>query len=312
MHKIRVHKPSSVVILLLVLVSVSNAVPFTADIWVKLHYKDEAAVQKLYVGQAKYRMDQEEDGQQVVVLVDQEAGLTRVLLPAEKVYVEMPSDDLQSLMNDPFQAARFNETVGEKSKTGTEKVGGYSCEVYAVTYGGDVIMQQWVSHKLGFPLKIIIPGEGGRTMELKNIKEEKVEEELFMLPAGYIKVTEPGQRAVKVPDWAGDIESAEIVKPPFERLMSAEEIVRVKIEAGKGLKVDGINNIEGNSAFTAVPFKDGRPIKEPSMFTYNLTWKGANWSTPFKYTPADADEIVIRVREGKVTVKVEWMELEDK
>lgn len=311
MHKVSVQIVSNALMLLLVLVSASNAVPFTADIWVKLHYKDEATVQRLYVGQAKYRMDQEEDGQQVVVLVDQEAGLTQVLLPSEKVYMEMLSDDLQSLMNDPFQAAKYNETVGEKSKTGTEKVSGYACDAYAVSYGGDIMMQLWVSQKLGFPLKIIIPGEGGRTLELKNIKEEKVKEDLFLLPAGYTRVTEFGQRAVEVPDWAADIESIEIVKPPFERLMSAEQIVRVKIEAGKGLRVDGINDIEGNSAFTAVPFRDGRPIKEPSMFTYNLTWKGAKWSTPFKYTPADADEIVVRVREGSVLVKVEWSALED-
>ena len=287
------------------------AVQFTADMWVKLHYKDEATTQKLYVGESKYRMDQEEDGQQVVVLVDQEAGLTRVLLPAEEIYVEMPSDDLQSLMNDPFQAAKFNETVGEKSKTGTEKVSGYACDVYAVRHEGNVIMQLWVSQKLGFLLKIVIPGEGGRTMELKNIKEGEVKEELFTLPAGYNKVTEPGQRAVEVPDWATGIESSEIAKPPFERRMSPEEIVRVKVEAGKGIKVDGVNNIEGNSAFTAVPFKDGKPIKEPSMFTYNLTWKGANWSTPFRYTPDEADEIVVRVREGDVLIKVEWIDLED-
>ncbi len=279
--------------------------------WVRLHYKEMATVQKIYVGQNKYRIEQEENGQQVVVLVDQEAGLTRVLLPGEKVYMEIPSDDLQSLMNDPFQAAKFNETVGEKSKKGTEKVGGYACDVYDVKHDGDVTMQQWVSRKLGFPLKIVIPGEGGRTVELKNIKEAEVEEELFVLPAGYNRVTEPGQRGVEVPDWAGDIESAEIVKPPFERLMSAEQMVRVKIEAGKGLKVDGMNNVEGNSAFTAVPFKGGRPIKEPSMFTYNLTWKGANWSTPFKYTPADADEIVVRVRDGAVLVKIERIELVD-
>jgi hypothetical protein len=307
-----VHRWANAVILLLVLFSTSYAVQFTADMGVKLHYEDEATTQKLYVGEAKYRMDQEEDGRQVVVLVDQKVGMTYVFLPAEKIYVEMPSDDLQSLMNDPFQAARFTEAVGEKSKQGTEKVGGYACDVYVVKREGDIIMQLWLSEKLGFPLKIVIPGEGGRTMELRNIKEGKVDEELFTMPAGFTKVTDPGQRAVEVPDWAEGLESVEIVQPPFKRLMSAEEIVRVKVEAGKGINVDGVNNIEGNSAFTAVPFKDGRPIKEPSMFTYNLTWKGANWPTPFKYTPADADEIVVRVREGKVLIKVDWIELDDK
>ncbi|KPK73878.1 hypothetical protein AMJ87_00060 [candidate division WOR_3 bacterium SM23_60] len=311
MHNIWVHKWSNTAILFLVMFSTSYALQFTADMWVKLHYEDEATTQTLYVGEAKYRMDQEEDGQEVIVLVDQEAGMTYVLLPTEKMYMEMPSDDLQSLMNDPFQAAKFTEAVGEKSKIGNEKVSGYACDVYDVKRDGDVIMKLWVSEKLDFPLKIVIPGEGGRTMELKNIKEGKPEEKLFTMPTGFIKVTDPGQRAVEIPDWAENIESAEIVKPPFEKRMSAEEIVRVKVEGGKGIKVDGINNIEGNSAFTAVPFKAGRPIKEPSMYTYNLTWKGANWPTPFKYTPDEADEIVIRVRQGDVLVRVEWIDLEE-
>lgn len=311
MHKVRVHKWSYIAVLLLISFSFISAVQFTADMSVKLHYENEATTHTLYVGDAKYRMDQEEEGQEVVVLVDQEKGMTYVLLPSEKMYMEMPNDDMQSLMNDPFQAAKFTETIGEKSKIGSEKLSGYASDVYAIKRDGDVIMKLWVSEKLGFPLKIVIPGESGRTMELKNIKEGKPNEELFTMPTGYRKVTDPGQRAVEIPDWAEHIEAAEIVKPPFERLMSADEIVRVKVESGKGIKVDGVNDIDSNSAFTAVPFKDGRPIKEPSMYTYNLTWKGANWPTPFKLTPNDADEIVVRVRQGSVVIKVEWIDLED-
>lgn len=311
MHKVRVCCRFIVSVLILASLSSLYAAQFTADMWVKLHYEEEATTNRLYVGDAKYRMDQEDDGQEVVVLVDQEAGMTYVLLPAEKIYMEMPNDDLQSLMNDPFQAAKFTESIGEKSKIGNETVSGYTSDVYAVKRDDDVIMKLWVSDKLGFPLKIVIPGEGGRTMELKNIREGELDGELFTMPDGYTKVTDPGQRAVEVPDWAEAIESVEIVQPPFERMMSAEEIVRVKVESGKGIKVDGINDIEGNSAFMPVPFKDGRPIKEPSMYTYNLTWKGANWSTPFKLTPADADEIVIRVNQGSLLIKVEWIDLED-
>ncbi len=311
MHQIRILGWSSIAVLLLISFGSLNAVYFTADMWVKLHYQDEATTNTLYVGDEKYRMDQEEDGKQIIVLVDQVAGMTYVLLPAEKIYVEMPSDDLQSLMNDPFQAAKFTETIGKKSEIGTEKVSGYACDTYAIERDGDVILRLWVSEKLGFPLKIVIPGEGGRTMELRNIKEGKPDGELFAMPAGYTKVTDLSARPVETPDWAEQLESVEIVQPPFERLMSAEDIVRVKVESGKGIKVDGINDIEGNSAFMPVPFKDGRPIKKPSMYTYNLTWKGANWPTPFKLTPADADEIVIRVNQGTVLIKVEWIDLEE-
>ncbi|MGB7054642.1 MAG: DUF4412 domain-containing protein [bacterium] len=300
---------SYVTLFLCTCANTSSATQFTAEMTETIHHNNEVRTSMIYVKDAKYRIEEEEEGQKVVVLVDQEEGLTRVLLPADKMYMEMASDDMQSLMNDPFQAAKFTETIGEKVTTGTEKISGYECDVYAIRRDGDDIMRLWVSKKLSLPVKIEIPGKGGRTMQLENIKTGSLEDILFTLPDGYAKIEEPGEPEIELPVWAEQIESAKYAELPFEQMMLDEEIVRVKITVGKGVKVSGTNKITDRSAFMAVPFKDGVPIKEPTMYLYNLTEEGQTWGNTFRLTSYEADEIIVRVEEGTIMLKLEAFDL---
>lgn len=300
---------SYVTLFLCTCANTSSATQFTAEMTETIHHNNEVRTSMIYVKDAKYRIEEEEEGQKVVVLVDQEEGLTRVLLPADKMYMEMASDDMQSLMNDPFQAAKFTETIGEKVKTGTEKISSYECDVYAIRRDGDDIMRLWVSRKLSLPVKIEIPGKGGRTMQLENIKPGSLEDILFTLPDGYAKIEEPGETEIELPVWAEQIESAKYAELPFEQMMLDEEIVRVTITAGKGVKVSGTNKITDRSAFMAVPFKDGVPIKEPTMYLYNLTEEGQTWGNTFRLTSYEADEIIVRVEEGTIMLKLEAFDL---
>lgn len=298
-----------VVLSICVCANTSSATQFTADMSVTIHHNNEIQTGKISVKDARYRIEQVEEGQEIVVLVDQEQGLTRVLLPADKMYMEMASDDMQSLMNDPFQAAKYTETIGEKVKTGVEKISGYECDLYAIKRNGDDIMRLWVSKKVSLPLKIEIPGKGGRTMLLENIKTSSLEDDLFAMPAGYTKKDEPGEREIELPEWTERIASAEYVKPPFEQMMLDEEIVRVRIESGVGVKVSGTNQITDRSAFMAVPFKDGKPVKKPTMYLYNLTEEGQSWGNTFRLTPFEADEIIVRVEQGTIMLKLEAFDL---
>lgn len=287
----------------------SSATQFTAEMTETIHRNNEVRTSKIFVKDAKYRIEEEEEGQKIVVLVDGDEGLTRVLLPAEEMYMEMASDDMQSLMNDPFQAAKYTEKIGEKVKTGTEKISGYECDVYSIRRDGDDIMKLWVSEKLSLPMKIELPGEGGRTMLLENIKTSSLEDDLFAMPDGYTKMEEPKEREIELPEWTERIASANYVEPPFEQMMLDEEIVRVRIESGKGVKVSGTNKITDRSAFMAVPFKNGKPINEPTMYLYNLSNEGQTWGNTFRLTPYEADEIIVRVEEGTITLKLEAFDL---
>ena len=279
---------------------------FTADM--VQHISGKTKMSKIYVKDKKYRMEQEEGGEQIIVIVDQEAGVTRVLVPTEKKYMEMESKDPTSLMNDPFQSFKFLSTIAEKKHLGTEKVSGYNCNKYVIKDQGQDLMTQWVSQSLKFPIKIV-NHTANMSMELKNIQGGPVDDTLFQIPAGYEKMKKPGKMQVSVPDWAREVPSAPVMNPPFRHGMSTEEIIRVKVEPGMEIKVNGKNEIDGRSAFTAVPFLNGKPIEDPSMSTYNLLRKGQSMGVTRKETTREADEIVIRIGKGKVTVKVEQIEL---
>jgi outer membrane lipoprotein-sorting protein len=298
-----------VVLFLCTCANTSSATEYIAEMTETVHRDGEVSTSKVYVKGSKYRIEEEEEGQEIVVLVDQEKGVTRVLLPAEKMYAEMASDDIQSLMNDPFQAVKYTETIGEKTKTGTEKISGYECDVYTIKRDGDDIMRLWVSEKLSLPVKIEIPGEDGRTMLMHNIKTGKIEDVLFVLPDGYTKMEESGKPEIELPAWIENIASAKYVEPPFEQMMLDEEILRVKVVEGRGVKISGTNELAERSAFMAVPFMEGRPISDPTMYMFNLTYEGQTWSNTFRLTTYEADEIIIRVEEGTIMLKLEAVDL---
>ena len=148
-------------------------------------------------------------------------------------------------------------------------------------------------------------------MELSDIKVKEIDDKLFAMPVGYTKMSTREERVIELPDWAERVSLARFVDLPFEQMMFDEEIVRVKTVAGKGIRITAENKLDGKSAFMAVPFKDGKPINDPTMYLYNMTWNGETWSTSFKQTPEEADEIVVRVKDGTIVLKVEQFGLTD-
>ncbi len=183
----------------------SNAVPvsqFTADMI--LSEEGNVTTGKIYVKNSKYRMDLEEDNRQIFVIVDQTAGVTRVAMPEEKMYMEMESQDPTSLMNDPFQSLKYAASTGDSKHLGTEMVNGYQCDKYLISMNGQEVMTQWVPQKLKFPIKIVMHASKDKSMELQNIQEGPVDDALFDIPSDYTKRTmgEPGKQSVQIPDVA--------------------------------------------------------------------------------------------------------------
>ncbi|KPJ72094.1 hypothetical protein AMJ52_07455 [candidate division TA06 bacterium DG_78] len=159
---------------------------FSADMVVQAGgQKGETTTSKIFAKGTKYRMEQEEDGQEIIILVDMDEMVTRVLMPSEKMYMEIASDDIQSLANDPFQSAKKTESLGESKFIGTETISGYKCDKYVITREGTEVITQWVSKKLDFALKIVTHEGEKMTMVLENISEDKLDDALFEVPEGY-------------------------------------------------------------------------------------------------------------------------------
>jgi len=287
---------------------------FAADMVVQS--RGETVSSKIYVKNSKYRIETTEDGQEIIIIVDQGINLTKVLNVNDKSYIEMPCDDMRSLANDPFQSLKATiDTPGiEKKALGSETVSGIECDKFVLLWGGSKFYTYWMSGKYDFPMKIIL-GESEKIVELKNIKESAIDDGLFELPDGFaameesqpVAETQPEVAASKFPTWVAEVPSAKIMTLPFEQIMSAGDTVRIKVKDSQNIFIQATNNHGDDSNFLAVPFLNGKPIMDPSIRTISLTMAGQFWPVTAGETPGEADEIVIRVDQGSVNVKAEYV-----
>lgn len=301
--------------------SLTLAAEFSADMVVV--DGGNTTTNKLYVKDSKYRMETTEDGLEIIIIVDQETNLTRVLNVNEKAYIEMPCDDMRSLMNDPFQSLKFTiKTPDIETKTlGTETVNGIECDKSVLLWGGSEFYTYCMSRKYDFPIKII-QGESERVVELKNVKESAIDDGLFELPEGYSVMeepqpaaqTQPEETTPDFPEWLNNVNSAELATPPFDQIMSSGSMIRIKVVEGKSIWVMITNNHGGNTTYFTIPCLNGQPIDDPSVIfaeygmskMYKMTMEGEGRPFSFLETPGEADEIVIRVDQGEVKIKAEY------
>ncbi len=167
---------------------------FTADLVITKH--GQTTTGKIYVKGSRYRMEQKESGQDIVILVDQETKITRVFLPAKKMFLEMETTDPRSLMNDPFQGTKFMETRIKPKKIGMETINGQKCEMFVFDDKGKTLITEWISESLAFPVKIINHASS-YSAEIRNISSEVIDEKLVAIPPGYSKAGESGAKVSK-------------------------------------------------------------------------------------------------------------------
>jgi len=97
----------------------------------------------------------EQDGEKGKVIVDTEKNETTIMLFSEKEYRTIASDDMMSLMNNPFQSYQYTLGHGEEAFMGSETVQGYECEVYQIIISDTPAMTKWHAKNLDFPIKIV-------------------------------------------------------------------------------------------------------------------------------------------------------------
>jgi ankyrin repeat protein len=275
-----------------------EAAQFSADMVQHLGEKSKAG--KIYVKDSKYRMEEKENGQQIIVIVDQEAGITKVMAVAEKKYMEMKVTDMISLMNDPFQATKASATRYNQKPLGSETINGFECEKSSFYSNDQLLMTQWVSKKLKFHLKIAFHGAGGKTVELENIKEGPVDEALFQVPAGYAKKEDPQKKREEERAALAAVTTEVKGEMPWARRIGPGGEIRVKVDPQKSVRFKVKNLIKGESVFTIKAFRNGRPIKIDIEETYSL--KGS--VEPLLGFQNKAEEVAVRVEKGKVIAQV--------
>lgn len=280
----------------------STAAEFNADVNQRLH--GTTLTGRIFVKGEKYRVElQDAGGRQMVIIVNQKTDLTMVVNPAEKNYMETPSTGMISLMNDPFQSARYMETRSTKKLLGEEIISGYECSKFIFESDQREMMTVWKAKKLGFALKISLPDKKQSFVELKNIKESPIDEARFQLPAGYTKEEDPKEKRERE-EAALPIVTASIRgEAPWARRIGQGGEMSVKVDPQKSVRFEFENRIKAESIVTLKAFRKGQPIKIDIPETYSLRNKGQR-EKPLLGQQNKADEVVIRVEKGKIIAGV--------
>ena len=181
-----------IVAVIFVLSGSSIAAEFSADLLLK--QGGETMTGKVYVKGDKTRQEFVQQGQKQITIVRPDKGLMWVLMPAEKIYMEMSSEE--GAAYDP-QLDQNIKNKAEMKLLGKETVNGYVCDKYQYIYH-DTSMgtaTQWISKKLNYPIKTEYQSSSGYMLtEYKNIKEGNVQNSLFDVPGDYMLLSVPGMR----------------------------------------------------------------------------------------------------------------------
>jgi outer membrane lipoprotein-sorting protein len=175
-----------------VLSNASIAAEFTADLLLK--QAGETITGKVYVKGDKIRQEYLQGGEKQVMIFRHDKGITWVLIPAEKIYMEMSSQE--GVAYDP----QFDQNIEDKAEIkllGKETVNGYMCDKYQYSYHDTSMgtLTQWLSEKLNYPIKTEYKSPSGYMLtEYKNIQEGNVQGSLFEVPGDYALLSLPGMR----------------------------------------------------------------------------------------------------------------------
>jgi frataxin-like iron-binding protein CyaY len=156
---------------------------FSADMTQKMG--DDTIEGKLFVQGNQYRMDLEEQGEKLSILVDRTGDKTTIVIHSQKAAQEISSSSLQSLSNNPFESYKNLLEQYSTREKGSETIDGYKCKEIEIYQEDQDLMTVWVSEKFDWPLKISLKRDPPWETELKNIEEKDLEDVLFQVPKDY-------------------------------------------------------------------------------------------------------------------------------
>lgn len=144
----------------------------------------------MYFGGAKMRTELSMDGQNVVVIADPSARTQVVLMPADKVYMQMAAGQgpISVPVTGPSDPTNPCSSGGNTDcvKGPAETINGQPTVRWDYTSQEGVRTRAWISTKLRFPIKT--SDDNGSAMEFTNIAEGAQRASLFSIPAGYTKM----------------------------------------------------------------------------------------------------------------------------
>jgi hypothetical protein len=172
----------------------ANTAEFSADTIIDRLGQQQAV--KLYIKDRQIRAEMEDAfGQKQILISRPGKDHTFMLYPKTRSFMSFPATAVLSPLEQDTEAMKAD---GRRRPLGRETIEGYVCDKFEIsffnTYRGKLIV--WVARKLNYPVQMIqVDGPPGSALSrrLRNIREEQIEDSMFMVPEGYKKVAKPVQ-----------------------------------------------------------------------------------------------------------------------
>ena len=172
----------------------AHAAGFSAEMLIEQQGQKQPV--KLFIKNRQIRAEMEDTFGQKQILVSRPGkDQTFMLYPQSKGYMAFPATAVR-LPVDPDEEAV--KKIGTRTLIGQEDLEGYLCDKYEIAffnkYRGRMLV--WVARKLNFPIQMIQvdgPPGGSLVRKLTHITEQPIDDSMFGVPEGYIKVNKPAQ-----------------------------------------------------------------------------------------------------------------------
>lgn len=179
-----------VVVATLPLLLAQGSQGFSADM--KITGKGVSSTGKLYAAGEKARMEMTMMGHTSITISDQAKKMAYVLMPDQKMYMQMSTEGVQKQQKGPsfrnYNPANPCENVPDVTcqKIGPEMMNGQMCTKWSFIHkNAKENLTVWIDQKTGIPVKS--QTADGSTMELSNVKMGAQPASLFEVPPGYQK-----------------------------------------------------------------------------------------------------------------------------
>jgi hypothetical protein len=277
---------------------------FTADI--VMTQGEHTMNGRLFYREPSYRVEMGEDSMIFLLIVDQDAGVTRVFIPQRKTYLEMPINDPRSIMGDPVQSVKSAAATGDSKVLETDTLNGHICDRIRISKDGDDLFTEWVSRELNFPIKIVNHKDKDKAFELVNIREEKLDKSMFTIPAGYTLMGEAEHGPTAGEPIQSDKMVTKTMKAPIKQPVSKWLELRVELDPAKKVKVRFKNMRNSKAVCAFVFYKDGQLLEKDEMGPQGygkVTIEKLGMATQ-NIWKAYADEFVVRGEEGQIMIEL--------
>ncbi len=139
---------------------------------------------KVWIKGSKMKVETDAEGEKMITLWDDVANTMKIYYESSDMVMVMNYEEQESALDETDGIIDYNPVI-----LGTETYDGKVCLIIQYTIEG-TITKMWIWKQYGFPIKVeTTSSEGNFVIEYNNIVFNKINDDVFVLPAALTTMT---------------------------------------------------------------------------------------------------------------------------